>query len=359
MGESTIDAGGDARILADTHWTDLPERTLELMLAGSRVRRVPARGTVFGLADPEPRAGILLGGTARAFLAAADGRQLTVRYARRGALLARRSYLLGGHSPIAIHAVTDIEILELDARPFLRLIETDVNVSRVVLAELGRRLEDVYATVADSAFGTVREKVVRHLLALSEDGDASGRRIAPVTQQELADGIGTMREVVARALRDLRREGIVATAPGSVEILDPARLAASLGAWQVATAGVEDPGDDVEAILDATPNAIVAVGKDGAIAFVNAHAESTFGWRRGELIGRQVETLIPERMRTGHVHHRADFLADPVPRPLYLRTGLSARRRDGTEFPVAVGLALVDTRRGAMVLATVVERPAS
>jgi CRP/FNR family transcriptional regulator len=359
MRESTIDAGGHARILADTHWTDLPEPTLERMLAGSRVRRVPARGTVFGLADPEPGAGILLGGTARAFLAAADGRQLTVRYARRGALLARRSYLLGGHSPIAIHAVTDIEILELDARPFLRLIETDVNVSRVVLAELGRRLEDVYATVADSAFGTVREKVARHLLALSEDGDRGGRRIAPITQQQLADGIGTMREVVARALRDLRREGIIATAPGSIEILDPARLAASLGAWQVATASVDqDQGDDVEAILDATPNAIVAVGTDGAIAFVNAHAESTFGWRRAELVGRQVETLIPERLRTGHVHHRADFLADPVPRPLYFRTGLSAKRRDGTEFPVAVGLALVDTRRGAMVLATVVERSA-
>jgi CRP/FNR family transcriptional regulator, cyclic AMP receptor protein len=360
MRDSTIDAGGDAHILADTHWTDLPGPTLERMLKGSRVAHVPARGTVFALADPEPRAGILLAGTARAFLAAADGRQLTVRYARRGALLARRSYLLGGHSPIAIHAVTDVQILELAARSFLRLVETDVNVSRAVLAELGRRLEDVYATVADSAFGTVREKVARHLLALSDDGNASGRRIAPITQQELADGVGTMREVAARVLRDLRREGIVATAAGSIEILDAARLAASLGAWQVAAAGLDqDPEQEVEAILEAAPNAIVAVGTDGTITFVNERAEATFGWRRKELVGRQVETLIPERMRDGHIHHRADFLSDPVPRPLYLRTGLSARRRDGTEFPVSIGLALVDTRRGALVLATVVERSAT
>jgi CRP/FNR family transcriptional regulator, cyclic AMP receptor protein len=105
MRDSTIVAGVDARVLADTRWTDLPEPTLGQLLQGSRVRTVRARGAIFGLGDPAPRAGLLLSGTARAFLAAADGRQLTVRYARRGALLARRSYLLGGHSPVAIHAV--------------------------------------------------------------------------------------------------------------------------------------------------------------------------------------------------------------------------------------------------------------
>jgi len=232
MRESTIVAGVDARILADTRWIDLPSRTLEQVLEGSRVRVVDARGPIFGLGDPAPRAGLLLAGTARAFLAAADGRQLTVRYARRGALLARRSYLLGGHAPVAIHAVSEVELLELDTTAFIRLVETDANLARLVLAELSRRLEDVHATVADTAFGTVREKVARHLLALSGDGAPGERRIAPITQQELADGVGTMREVAARALRDLRREGIIATAPGSIEILDSARLAGSLGTWQ-------------------------------------------------------------------------------------------------------------------------------
>src|SRR5206468_11031134 len=120
-----------------------------------------------------------------------------------------------------------------------------------------RRLEDASAPVAASPFGTVRDKVDRHLLALSDDGRPGERRIAPITQQELADGVGTMREVAARALRDLRREGIVATAPGYIEILDPARLAACLGAWQVAAAGLEqDVREDVEAILEASPHAI-------------------------------------------------------------------------------------------------------
>jgi CRP/FNR family transcriptional regulator, cyclic AMP receptor protein len=359
MSSPTHAARDAAQVLADTFWLELPEPILERLLRRARVRQVGARSPIFGLGDPEPRAGILLDGTSRAFLSAADGRQLTVRYARRGALLTRRSYLLGGHSPIAIHAVTDVELLELDARPFLRMIETEATVAKAVLAELSRRLEDVYATVADSAFGTVREKVARHLLALTAGGPSGERRIAPITQQELADGVGTMREVAARALRELRREGIVATTPGAIEILDAARLAGNLGAWQVAAAGLEhDAKEDVEAILEASPNAIVAVGTAGEISFVNTLAVATFGWPREELIGRQVEVLLPEELRERHVGKRAEFLADPVARPLYLRTDLCATRRDGTEFLAFVGLSLVDTRRGAMVIATVVDRSA-
>lgn len=357
MGDRTFDTGHQARILADTFWTDLPEPILERLLRGAQIRRIPARGTIFGLGEAGPRAGILLAGTARAFLAAADGRQLTVRYARRGALLARRADLLGGHSPVAIHAITDIELVELDAKPFIRLVETEPTVARAALAELSRRLDDAYAAVADSAFGTVREKVARHLLALSADSRSDERRLAPITQQELADGVGTMREVAARVLRDLRREGIVATTPGAIEILDPARLARSLGAWQVAAANIDRAArDDVEAILEASPSAIVAVGTAGEISYVNALAEATFGWPRADLLGRQVESLLPDRLRDEHVVHRQDFVADPVPRPVYLRTGLLARRRDGTDFPVSIGLSMVDTRRGAMVIATVVDR---
>ena len=358
MRESTIHAGIDARILADTRWMVVPEPLLEQMLRGARVRTIDARGTILGLADSTPRAGILLAGTARAFLAAADGRQLTVRYTRRGALIARRSYLLGGHSPVAIDAVTDVELLELDAVPFLKLVETEAAVARMVLAELSGLLEDVYATVADAAFGTVREKVARHLLALSGDGHVGERRIAPITQQQLADGVGTMREVAARALRDLRAEGIIATAPGSIEILDAARLAASLGAWQVAGELQHDVRGNVEAILESAPNATLTVGAGGEIAAVNSLAESVFGWERTELVGRSVEVLVPERLREGHVHRRADYIADPVPRPVYLRTGLSARRRDGSEFPAWVGLTSVDTPEGALVVATVVDRSA-
>ena len=112
------------------------------------------------------------------------------------------------------------------------------------------------------------------------------------------------------------------------------------------------PGSRTQAF----PATSAARGTEGEITYLNALAETTFGWGRDEVLGRKVETLIPDRLREEHVQHRAEFLADPVPRPLYLRTGLHGRRRDGTEFPVSVGLSLVETRRGSMVLATVVDR---
>jgi CRP/FNR family transcriptional regulator len=328
------------------------------MLQGAEVRSVAPRGTVYALDDHEPRAGILLSGTARAFLTATDGRQLTVRYARRGAFLGRSSPLLGGHIPVAVDAVTTVEILDLDARAFVQLLETDVAVSFALLAELSRRLEDVHATVADSAFGTVRERVARHLLALTDDLDSRGGRVTSITQQELADGVGTMREVVARALAEFRNEGLIATGSGRIEVLDPARLTACLGAWQHGAAGVGDAiRQDVAAMLDSSPNAIVAVNRAGVIRYVNSPASAMFGSEPEAIVGQKVETLIPQAARDRHVGLRADFLADPTPRPLYQRLGLQARRLDGTLFPVAVGLATVATRAGMLILATLVELP--
>jgi CRP/FNR family cyclic AMP-dependent transcriptional regulator len=71
----------------------------------------------------------------------------------------------------------------------------------------------------------VRQRVAAHLLDLASDHQPpDGRLVALVSQQELADAVGSVREVVARVLRDLRVAGIVATAPDSVAILDPARL---------------------------------------------------------------------------------------------------------------------------------------
>ena len=237
MSETTIEAGADAHLLASTIWAELPEAVLTEMLRGAVVRGVRARGTIFGLSDRDARAGILLAGTARAFLAAADGRQLTVRYARRGALVGRRSDMLGGHTPVAIHALTDVEILDLDAAHFIGLLDREPTLASAVVAELGRRLEDVYATVADAAFGTIRERVARHLLAVTEDSEADARRVTSITQQELADGIGTLREVVARALADLRKAGLVATGAGQIEILDVAGLRQCLSRWQLAVLG--------------------------------------------------------------------------------------------------------------------------
>ena len=106
----------------------------------------------------------------------------------------------------------------------------DAGVSWAIAEELDRRLYEVLEQTAVNAFGSVRQRVAAHLLDLASDRQRPhGRLVARVSQQELADAAGWVREVVARALRDLRTAGIVATAADSVVILDPARLYAESG----------------------------------------------------------------------------------------------------------------------------------
>lgn len=227
-----VDLAREPPDLAGTFLDGLPTEVKAALLDGSVSFARRSRALLFDVDDPRPHVGVVLSGTARSFITAADGRQLTVRYAKRGAIVGKRSDLSGDHAPVSVRAVTACQVLELDVEQLERLVATEVLVAQAVLIELTGRLEDVYATIADSAFGSVRQRVVRHLLALADDADDTGRNVVRVTQQALADGIGSSREVVARELAHLRSEALVRTGEGSIEILDRERLTSFLGGWR-------------------------------------------------------------------------------------------------------------------------------
>ena len=115
------------------------------------------------------------------------------------------------------------------------------------------------------------------------------------------------------------------------------------------------PDAGAEQVLAASPNPVVAVDGQGLIAYANPRAEEALGWPADELIGQPVETLIPERLRDRHVQHRATFFAHAAARPMGIGLDLAARRRDGTEFPVEISLAPVETPHGLLVYATLVD----
>ena len=114
-------------------------------------------------------------------------------------------------------------------------------------------------------------------------------------------------------------------------------------------------GGHSNAVLDASPNAIVAVGTDGRIAYANPQAAETFGWEPEELVGQPVEILLPDHLRERHIGHRDGFRGQATARPMGIGLDLSGRRRDGSEFPVEISLSPVGSGAARLVYATVVD----
>jgi PAS domain S-box-containing protein len=106
---------------------------------------------------------------------------------------------------------------------------------------------------------------------------------------------------------------------------------------------------------ESVPNGILVVNRDGAITLVNRQAEKMFGFDRRELIGQPVELLLPAAARAGHPEKRAGFFSDPRARAMGSGRDLFAVRKDGSEFPVEIGLNPIQTDGETAVLCSVVD----
>jgi len=106
-------------------------------------------------------------------------------------------------------------------------------------------------------------------------------------------------------------------------------------------------------LLESVPDGIVMSNSAGRIVLANAHAERLFGYKRGELRGASIETLLPERLRDGHVGHRAAYFGQPRTRSMGAGLALKGRRKNGTEFPLEVSLSPIETEDGTLVMSAV------
>jgi PAS domain S-box-containing protein len=117
---------------------------------------------------------------------------------------------------------------------------------------------------------------------------------------------------------------------------------------------VESSGGQLS-VLDASPNAIVAVDRAGVIVYANPQASRTFGWPHEELLGNPVEMLLPDNVAIRHVGHRGTYRGNPHARPMGIGLDLWARRKDGSEFPVEISLSPLAVDDDSVVFATVVD----
>lgn len=215
--------------IARSFLADLRPAILERLLDGAEVERAAA-GTTTYIPGREPRPSLVVSGLLRTYFAGPDGRQVTVRYAREGDMLGVVA-AHGGPAPLHTQALTDSDRLRIDTERMRELARSEPEFAWALVGELTETIHALWMEVAAAAFATVPQRVARHLLEIAarEQEADGGALVAHVSQQELADLAGSVREVVARALRELRDDGIVRVIRSGIVVLDAGALA--MRAW--------------------------------------------------------------------------------------------------------------------------------
>jgi CRP/FNR family cyclic AMP-dependent transcriptional regulator len=201
----------------------LPCGLVDQLLTTGKCVDVPSGTTIYRPGD-DPRAFLVVHGLLRVYMSSPEGRHVTVRYTREGDVLGI-PVLIGGPVYVSVSTLADSRLLRIDAPLLVTTARRDAAVAWALAEEVNRRLYENLRQTAVNAFGTVRQRVAVHLLDLAAARQRPGAEpVARTSQQELADAVGSVREVVARVLRDFRVAGLVATTPDGIQLLDPAAL---------------------------------------------------------------------------------------------------------------------------------------
>jgi protein-histidine pros-kinase len=183
----------------------------------------------------------------------------------------------------------------------------------------------------------------------AEKGELVGRQMADLLGEHPPDALvfGTHHELAGLRL------------DGSSFPMDLAVSEMRLGGRRLSIASIRDITERKQAdakfrgLLESAPDAIVTVNGEGRIALVNTQAERLFGYDRSELLGQTIEILMPERLRGAHQLHRPRYLKSPTTRSMGGGLELTARRKDGSEFPAEISLSPLQSEEGILTTSVV------
>jgi len=196
----------------------------QILVKSTRIRY--AAGTIPFRPGDGDREDILEKGFARLYLTSSEGRQTTIRYVHAGELMGGL-LVMGGVFDGSVQMIVDSTVIHLDLLTMRRRVDVDPAVGSALAADLAQRYSHCIRTIALHAFGSVVQRVAFDLLdRASRTQLSAGHLEAAVSQQEIADGIGSARPVVAKGLTAIRARRLVDTGHRRVRILDPAGLEA-------------------------------------------------------------------------------------------------------------------------------------
>ena len=212
-----------------SHLRGLPSEALDALFEGAVITEVPAGSIAHWALEEHQYLELVVAGVIRVFVTAPDGRTMTIRYCRSGELLGAMSLFSDGFAePATKQALVDTRLLMMSPQKVRALAQRDVRVAGALLVELSERARNFVNEIPGTAFASVRQRVARQLLDLAatyqRESDQTGELVVWITQQGLADAVGTVREVVVRTLRQLRDAGAVRTERDRIVLLDPAQL---------------------------------------------------------------------------------------------------------------------------------------
>ncbi len=207
--------------LGGTFLASVDPRVVDALMRRAVVQHAHA-GEVFVSETDAQWTGIVLSGMARVFLQTPSGRQVTLRTATAGGSIGIAAVFASG--AISAQAITDCDLLRLDTPKLVKLAHAHPDLAMAIARELSVRLIETYGEIVIRAHGSVHQRLARQLLHLSSVRGPQLPLTVTMSHSEIADAVGSAREVVTRHLHRFQTDGMLRLERGRITIVDPVRL---------------------------------------------------------------------------------------------------------------------------------------